>query len=416
MMQRAYKTQLNPTQAQQRAFEAQSDTVRWVWNWALAQRNEFYKYTGKHLSGRELIKQFRAGKKTGRWPWLKPANSRAEESALDAQDRAFDRFWMMCRGELPKPKLKRPRKDGKPAGYPSFKRRRDGVVAFAFWGLKPEHVRRDAIRLQGIGWVRLQEKGYLPTDGVKINRATVSERTGRWYVSLQVEEADRGDIATGEPIGVDAGITTLATVSDGREYQNARALRDALRRLKRLQQKMARQPRPAKGDPNSGRRQRTIDAIGNLHKRIADLRSTALHEASAGITGRNRPTAERPEVVGIETLNVKGMMQNGRLALALSDAAMSELLRQVTYKAQWSGAEIATVSQWEPSTKRCSRCGYIVQGMTLSDRVFVCPNCGYTAPRDLNAARNLQQAAEEYRRLKTRVEDETEVGAAGPVV
>lgn len=416
MMQRAYKTQLNPTQAQQRAFEAQSDAVRWVWNWALAQRNEFYKYTGKHLSCRVLIKQFRAGKKIRRWPWLNPMNSRAEESALDAQDRAFDRFFMMRRGELPKPKLKRPRKDGKPAGYPSFKSRHDGVVSFAFWGVKPTDIRRDAVRLAGIGWVKLQEKGYLPTDGVKINRATVSERTGRWYVSLQVEEADRGDIATGEPIGVDAGITTLATVSDGREYQNARALRDALRRLKRLQQKMARQPRPAKGDPNSGRRQRTIDAIGNLHKRIADLRSTALHEASAGITGRNRPTAERPEVVGIETLNVKGMMQNGRLALALSDAAMSELLRQVTYKAQWSGAEIATVSQWEPSTKRCSRCGYIVQGMTLSDRVFVCPNCGYTAPRDLNAARNLQQAAEEYRRLKARVEDETEVGAAGPVV
>jgi len=415
-MQRAYRTQLNPTQAQVRAFVAQSDTVRWVWNWALAQRNEFYKYTGKHLSGRVLIKQFRAGKKIGRWPWLKPANSRAEESALDAQDRAFDRYFMMCRGELPKPKLKRPRKDGKPAGYPSFKSRRDGVVAFAFWGLKPEHVRRGAIRLQGIGWVKLQEKGYLPTDGVKINRATVSERAGRWSVSMQVEEADGGEVATGKPVGVDAGISTLATVSDGREYQNARALRDALRRLKRLQQKMARQPKPAKGEPNSGRRQRTIDAVGRLHKRIADLRSTALHDASAGITGRNRPAAERPSVVGIETLNVKGMMQNGRLALALSDAAMSLLLRQVTYKAQWSGAEVATVSQWEPSTKRCSACGYVVERMTLSERTFHCPDCGYTAPRDLNAACNLQQAAEEYRRLKTRVEDETEVGAAGPVV
>ena len=308
-MQRAYKTQLNPTQAQVRAFVAQSDAVRWVWNWALAQRNEYHKYTGKHLSGRDLIKQFRAGKRINRWPWLRPANSRAEESALDAQDEAFKRFWMICRGELPKPKLKRPRKDGKPAGYPTFKSRRDGVVSFAFWGLKPTEVRRDAIRLQGIGWVRLQEKGYLPTGGVKINRATVSERAGRWYVSLQVEEADRDEVATGEPVGVDAGITTLATVSDGREYQNARALRDALRRLKRLQQKMARQPRPAKGEPNSGRRQRTIDAIGRLHKRIADLRSTALHEASAGITGRNRPAVERPAVVGIETLNVKGMMQ-----------------------------------------------------------------------------------------------------------
>lgn len=412
-IQRAYKTQLNPTQAQVRAFYAQSDVVRWVWNWALAQRNEFYRYTGKHLSGRVLIKQFRAGKKINRWPWLRPANSRAEESALDAQDRAFDRYFMMCRGELPKPKLKRPRKDGKPAGYPSFKSRFRGTVGFAFWGIKPSDIQRGRIRLQGIGWVRLQENGYLPTDAQKINRATLTEKLGRWYVSVQVEEPETGEVATGEAIGVDAGISTLATVSDGREYENVRALRAAQRKLAHLQRELERKPKPARGEASSKRRLRNIAAIGRLHKRVADLRSAFLHEASAGIVGRGDAAADRPEAIGIETLNVKGMMQNKKLARALSDSAMAELLRQVSYKAAWGGSEVVKADRWEPSTKTCSQCGAVMAGMTLSDRTFCCTECGFTAPRDHNAALNLKHIAEEYRRL--RVEEQDRGGAFGPV-
>jgi putative transposase len=414
-IQRAYKTQLNPTQAQRRAFEAQSDAVRWVWNWALALRNAYYKHTGKHLSGRTIIKQFRAGKRINRWPWLNPANSRAEESALDAQDRAFDRYFMMCRGELAKPKLKRPRKDGKPAGYPTFKSRFRGTVAFAFWGLKQSDIRRGAIRLQGIGWVNLQENGYLPTDAEKINRATVSERAGRWYVSVQVEEPETGEVSTGEPVGVDAGINTLATVSDGREFENVKALRSAQRKLAHLQRELERKPKPEKGERGSKRRERNIEAIARLHKRVADMRSTALHEASAGIVGRGNENDERPAVIGIEDLNVKGMMQNKRLAQALSDAAMSELLRQVGYKAGWCGSAVVKADRWEPSTKTCSQCLAVMHHMTLKDRTFHCTECGFTAPRDLNAALNLKRVAEEYRRRETRVEEQDRGGVFGPV-
>jgi putative transposase len=322
---------------------------------------------------------------------------------------------MMCRGELPKPKLKRPRKDGKPAGYPSFKSRFRGTVAFAFWGVKQSDIRRDSIRLQGIGWVKLQENGYIPTDAQKINRATVSERAGRWYVSVQVEEPETGEVATGETIGVDAGISTLATVSDGREYENARALRAAQRKLAHLQRELDRKPKPEKGEASSKRRLRNIAAIGRLHKRVADLRSTALHEASAGIVGRGETAEDRPEAIGIETLNVKGMMQNGKLALALSDAAMGELLRQVGYKAGWGGSAIVKADRWEPSTKTCSHCGAVMRHMTLKDRTFRCTECGFTAPRDHNAALNLKRVAEEYRTPKTRVEEQDRGGVFGPV-
>ncbi|MDD3492633.1 MAG: transposase [Candidatus Thermoplasmatota archaeon] len=400
IIQRAYRTQLNPTPSQIEAFIGHSDAVRWVWNWALAQRNAYYEHTGKHLPKGELIKQFRAGKREGHWPWLNPMNSRAEEAALDAQDRAFDRFWKQCRGELPKPPPGKPRKDGKPRGYPRFRSRKEGVMSFCFWGLRPEHIDRDRIRLQGIGWVRLQEKGYLPTAARKVNRATVSERVGKWFVSVQVEEEVPDEVATGEPVGVDVGINTLAVVSDGREFENPKALRKAQRKLARLQRKVARQKK------GSTRREETKRKIARLHYRVGNLRATAAHEVSAEIVGRHRPPEDRPAAVVIEDLNVVGMLQNGKLARSISDAGFGELHRQVTYKGEWAGVTVVKADKWFASSKTCSHCGYVVRGMGLGVRVFACPECGFSASRDVNAALNLKQVAEES--------SETENARGGP--
>lgn len=387
LIQRAYKTKLNPTKAQVDQFIGHSDAVRFVWNWALGLRNAYYEHTGKHLNGRVIIKQFRAGKAAGRWPFLKPMNSRAEESALDAQDRAFDRFFDIMGGKVKIPKSPRPRKDGKPHGYPRFKRRQDGTVPFCFWGVKPEHVEAGRVRLTGFGWVRLAETSYLPTSGVKINRATVSERAGNWYVSLQVEQEIPDAKATGEVVGVDVGLKTLAVTSDGREFANPKALYTAERKLTRLSRKLARQTK------GSGRRERTKQEIAKLHKRIADIRAHHAHNASAAIIGRHSPEAERPETVVIETLNVAGMLKNRRLSRSVSDASMSELHRQLEYKAQWAGVQVLKANPWFPSSKTCSACGTVLRTLTLGQRTYRCPDCGFVIDRDLNAARNLMQVA-----------------------
>lgn len=248
--------------------------------------------------------------------------------------------------------------------------------------------REDSVQLPRLGRLRLKERGYLPTTGVRILSATVSERAGRWFVSIQVEEEIPDPAsAQGEPIGVDLGIKALATCSDGVTYENPKALRQAQKKLRRLQRQLSRQK---KGGRN---REKTRRKIAQLHYRIANVRCDALHQATGGIMARTKPDVERPRVVVIEDLNVSGMLQNHHLARAISDVGMCEFSRQVMYKAVWGGSEVIVADRWYPSSKRCSACGAIKDELELSERVYECDRCGLAVDRDLNAARNLAQLA-----------------------
>jgi len=362
--QRAYKTELNPTADQVQAFVLQSDVTRFVWNWALGRKQEHYKATKQSLKSGELIKEFRAIRKE-RWPWTIGASSRAEETALRNLDAAFKNFF---------------EKRGK---YPRFKSRKRGTVAFSYWSIKPEHVTADAIRLQGMGWIRLKERGYLPTAerGVKINRATVSERGGRWFVSLQVEETYAKPIEFGAALGVDPGIKTLVTVSDGRQFANPKSQEKAARKVRKLNKKLARQQK------GSARRERTKIDLQRAYMRAANVRTHATHNATSAVI------AGAPIAIGIETLNVAGMVRNHSLARAVSDANMSEVLRQIRYKSDWAGIHVTEADRWFPSSKMCSQCGVIHASLQLSDRMYRCAECGFECDRDLNAALNLAALA-----------------------
>lgn len=368
LIQRAYKTELKPTPSQREAFVHHSDVVRFVWNWALGKRQEHYKATGESLKGGDLIKEFRAVRERV-WPWTVGVASRAEETAIRNLDKAYKNFFE------------------KRGGFPRFKSRKKGHVSFTFWGVKCTDIHSDAIRLQKIGWVKVKEKGYLPTIGAKINSVTVSERAGRWFVSVQVEEEQNIDVATGEPIGVDVGIKTLVVVSDGRQFANPKALAAAQRKLRRLNKQLARQQK------GSGGWQKTKARLAKLHYRIACVRGNVAHEATSAIVGRGHSASERPSVVVIEDLNVRGMTANHCLARAVSDAAFAEVHRQVEYKAAWGRTEILKADRFYPSSKTCSRCGCVNDELTLSDREFVCPDCGFVIDRDLNAAVNLKVLA-----------------------
>ena len=392
---RAYKTELNPTERQKRLLVKHSDVCRFVWNQALRWRETEYRQTGESVPGNKIISEFRR-MRAERWPQTVGVASRVEESAVRALDDAYKRFFKICRGELPRPRTNGPRKDGRPAGFPREKKDRDGVVPFAFWGVEETDVRDNAIRLQKIGWIRLKERGYLPTEGWKINRATVSEQAGRWYVSLQVEgEAEDAPRPTAAPVGVDVGVSkgNLAVVSDGRRFENPKALDKAQRRLARFQRKAARQVGAKRGQRNSKRRLRTLGRIGRLHRKVGDVRKHAQHQATSEIVGRHAAPSARPEVIGTETLNVKGMVANHKLARSVSDAGMGELLRQIGYKAEWCGIEVVKAERFYPSSKTCSTCGCINAELTLSDRSWTCPECGAIHDRDLNAAVNLANLA-----------------------
>ena len=381
---RAYKTELKPNRTQEKALANHSGAARFAYNWGLARKSESYRLTGKSPSAIELHRELNKLKKTT-YPWLYEVSKCAPQEALRDLDRAFSQFYRRV-AEKKKGKHK-----GK-VGYPRFKTRRRGLGSFRLTG--SIHVQAKRVKLPCLGWIRLKEKGYLPidgTEGVHLLSATVSERAGRWFVSIQVQQEIKTEEATGPAVGVDLGIKTLAACSYGDDnhthYQNPKALMCGARKLRSLQKKLSRQ------EKGSNRREKTRRKMARQHMRITRVRQDAVHKTTSEIVAKAKPPSERPYVVGIEDLNVSGMMGNHSLARAVADASMREFRRQLTYKCSWYGIELVVVPRFEATSKPCSKCGWVCEDLTLSDRTFRCESCGHTADRDDNAAENIRLLA-----------------------
>jgi len=375
---RGYKTELDLNDRQRTACVKHAGAARYAYNWGLRRKMDAYQATGKSPTAIDLHRELNVLKKS-ELGWMYEVSKCAAQEALRDLDRAFANFFRRV-------KLKQQGKLKGPVGFPRFKSRKAGLGSFRLTG--SIHVYEDRIQLPRLGRLRLKERGYLATNGVKILSATVSERAGRWFVSVQVEE-DVPDPtpARGERLGVDLGVKTLAMRSDGISYENPKALHRAQKKLRRLQRKLSRQQ---KGSRN---REKTRRRIARLHYRIANVRRDSLHKATSDILARAKPDIERPRAVVLEDLNVRGMLQNHCLARAISDVGMHEFGRQVQYKAAWGGTEVVIADRWYPSSKRCSgsRCGEVKDDLDLSQRVYQCDRCGLVIDRDLNAARNLAQ-------------------------
>jgi putative transposase len=185
---------------------------------------------------------------------------------------------------------------------------------------------------------------------------------------------------TGPVVGIDLGIKNLATLSDGTVIPNPRHLKRRLKKLKRLQRVVSRRQ---KGSKN---RKKAVRRLAKLHRQIKNQRRNTLHQVTTRL-------AKTKSVLVIEDLNVRGMLKNHQLAQAIGDVGFFEFKRQLLYKARWYGARVILADQWEPSSKRCSGCGWIDADLTLSHRTFHCDQCGLVLDRDLNAALNLEKLA-----------------------
>ena len=364
---RAYKTELDPNNGQRTALLRHAGAARFTYNWGLNRKIEAYAAGDKSPSAFDLGKEI-VGLKNGERPWLREVSKCAPQYALRNLDVAFANFFRRC-------------KSGKgPPGFPRFKSRKKGIGSFSLEGCIT--VSHDKIRLPKLGWLRLKEAGYLPTAGVKILKATVSERAGRWFVSLQAEEERADPIpATGDAIGIDVGIKSLAVLSDGTVFENPKALYAAERRLRTRQKSVSRK---VKGSANC---KKAVAKVARLHYRIDCIRKDALHKATSAVI------AKQPSAICIESLNVAGMMKNHCLARAVSDAGMSEFHRQIRYKSAWAGIPVVEADQWFPSSKTCSHCGHVLESLPLSTREWTCPECQSAHDRDMNAAINLRDLA-----------------------
>jgi len=353
---RAYRTELDPNNRQRTLLLKSAGVARFAWNWGLHRRIQQYRATGRYENAIEQSRILNRYKKIF-YPWMYEVSKCCAQEALRDLDRAFKNFF-----------------EGR-AKFPKFKSKKRGVRSFRLtWRIK---VFYDRIQLPRLGKIKLKEKGYLPVD-TKILSATVSERAGRWFVSITVEQEIDVPKNNGPIVGVDLGIATMATVSDGTVFSNPRVLRRYERKLKRLQRSLSRKK---KGSSN---RAKVRNRLARLHLKIANIRKDAIHKATTWL-------ARTKSVIVVEDLRVSGMAKNHHIAKAVYDVGMYEFRRQLEYKTRWYGSRLIVADRFYPSTKTCSSCGYAVREMPLSERVFRCPRCGLEINRDLNAAINLKK-------------------------
>ena len=393
-IQRAYKTKLVVNNHEASYFRGCAGFARFVYNWGLAEATRVYEETGKTPSVRNVLKKRFNAIKDVEFPWVREYPAVIGQEAFDDLDNAFQNFFRRVKAGEAEP------------GYPKFKARgRERDMSFRF--IQSVYVEETRIKLPRIGWVRLAERGYLPV-GVEVNSATVSFRGGHWYVSVQVEEAapepvELRPVTMGVELGVRLAAVAVEADADGRLldaepviYENPRVLDQHAKKLARLQRELSRRQ---KGGANW---RKTQAKIAKLHARITDTRDHVQHNVSADIV-RRRPSriviaghavAEmmaRPEPVQAED---GGYERNDAertrpLRRKMADARMSELRRQVEYKAAWAGIETDRPAAGYPATRMCSVCGFRNAELPLRETVLHCAGCGAKIDRDVNAARNL---------------------------
>jgi putative transposase len=395
---RGYKTELHLNNHQRTLCLQHAGCARFASNWGLARKQAAYAArkaaadpkSVKIPTAIDLHKELNALKST-EFPWMYASSKCAPQEALRDLDTAVDNCF------------------AKRATYPRFKKRSQGSGSFTLPGAI--HVGPDWIQLPVIGKVRLFEHGYLPQDtdlhtndrktrkkrakqnrtGIGVTapahylRATVSERAGHWFVSVQVKEIVLDlELATGEPIGVDLGIKTLAVCSAGQAIPHPKALRGNLGKLQRTQRQHSKRKK------GSNNRKKSKQQVAQVHYRVGCIREDALHQATAKITAKAKPPSKRPQAIILEDLNVAGMLKNHKLAQAIADVGRGEFRRQMIYKSSWYGIRLYLAHPFFPSTQLCSQCHRLPNvPLDLRVRTYHCEHCGLVLDRDLNAARNL---------------------------
>jgi putative transposase len=372
-MNRAHVIRLNPTPEQEVYFRRACGVARHAYNWALARWKDARR-EGRRVKIKDLKREYNQVKRE-QFPWAYEVTKCAPEQEFANLGQAFDNYWRM-KEEGTQPKLKHPRKDGEEAGFPNFKSKKRDRLSFYLSNDKFS-VYGHTLRVPKLGEVNMTEE--LRFQG-KILSAVISERAGWWFVSISVEVEHGTPTHSGGSVGIDLGIKTLATLSDGMVFENQRHYRRSLGRIKGLSKGLSRK---VEGSRNWWK---NTKKLAKAHYRVACQRADPLHKLTTYV-------ARAYALIGLEDLNAKGMLANHSLAQAVSDASFFEVKRQLLYKSEAAGGYVQLVDRWFPSSKTCHVCGWVKEDLTLADRVWTCEQCGTTHARDLNAAIMVEREA-----------------------
>jgi putative transposase len=356
-----FRTQLKLNNSQRILLSKHAGTARHAWNWGLGLTKQILDNNKANPSDKikfptaiDLHKWLVALVKPSN-PWYYEVSKCAPQYALRQLREAWDRCFK------------------KVSGVPRFKKkgRKD---SFTLEGsMKVEHFK---VKVPVIGWLKTHER--LP-QGVAPKSVTISRHADRWFISFKIEVEPTVTPKSVACVGVDLGINSLATLSTGEEFKGAKSYKKYELKLARLQYLLRHK---VVGSSNYKKAQLKI---ARLHRKIANIRSDTLHKLTTYISKNHT-------VIGLEDLNVSGMMANRKLAKAIGDMGFYEFRRQLEYKCQLYGSSLVFVDRFYPSSKTCSNCGAVKTSLSLSERVFKCEECGFERDRDLNASVNLEKA------------------------
>ena len=368
----SHRIALRPTAEQAALFGQHAGYSRFAYNWALGEFRSGLE-VGEWLRDRSLrprwnrVKQFIA-------PWAVPLSQNAAKYAIIHFGQAAE-SWGEYRG-----KMKAGRRPGRRVGFPRYKRRKHEQGFRADNGPHTVKVAGKAVILPRNGRVAMVEQ--LRFAG-SIREVTINRTAGTWFACFCVEDGQKTPpVKDGPTIGVDVGVGTMATCSDGTVVDNRKALCSALSRLRRVDKAIARSRNIHGKSSHSNRRERLYARRRRIHARVVNVRNDHHHKATTAI-------AKSAGRVVVETLNLAGMMLNRRMARAIADAGMSGFLARLEYKCLWYGAEYVKADRWFASSKLCAHCGWRNDDLTLSEREWWCGGCGVLNNRDYNAALNL---------------------------
>ena len=378
-MLKSFKTEINPTSEQKVKINKTIGTCRYIYNLYLSHNKTLYDKGEKFMSG----KSFSVWLNNEYIPnnpdkgWIKEVSSKSVKKSIEDGYIAFKRFFK------------------NQSGFPKFKKKGKSDVKMYFVKNNPTDCRceRHRINIPTLGWVRLKEKGYIPTskDGWVIKSGTVSIKAGRYYVSVLIEVPDT-EIAdnSNEGIGIDLGLKDFAIVSNGKTYKNI----NKSARLKKLEKQLHREQRCLSrkyenlkkgGVTQRANIQKQKLKVQKLHQKMENIRTDYINKTIAEIV------KTKPSYITIEDLNVKGMMKNRHLSKAVASQKFYEFRTKLKNKCDENGIELRVVDRMYPSSKLCHCCGAIKKDLKLSDRIYKC-DCGYMADRDYNASLNLRDA------------------------
>ncbi len=357
---KAYRYRFYPDDEQKRILARTFGCCRYVYNWALRARTDAYYQHGERLYYEDTAGRLTLLKKQEETMWLNEVSSVPLQQALRHLDRAFRNFFEGV------------------ASYPTFKKKRNQQAAtyasnaFTWDGQTLTLAKMDAPL--SIVWHR-----PLP-DSCKPSSITVTrDEADRYFVSILVEEDIKPLPVVNKQVGLDLGLKSIVITSDGHTHGNPKFFAQDEKKLAKAQRAHAKKK---KGSQN---RAKARLKVARVHKKIADRRRDYQHKLSTRIIREN-------QVVCVESLSVKNMVQNHCLAKAISDVGWSEFVRQLEYKAAWYGRTLVKIDKWYPSSKRCFDCGHILDSLTLDIRSWTCPQCGVVHDRDINAAKNVLAA------------------------